>query len=216
MSELKNVKLTYFPFNGLALLPRMLLHYGKVPFENITITHEKWPELRPSTEFGFLPVLEVNGKQYSQSQAISVFIARKIGGLLGKDDDEEYQVMSILNCYNDLSPLLSKLFNQEEKDPEVIKTNFDNAIEIVQTILSALEKRYINNGLDKYFLGNKISFADFWLVSVPGSVILNGFPQLAGPARKAAPKLTSLIDRLMTEDPFKSFYESEYFVKNSM
>ncbi len=153
-------------------------------------------------------------KKYSQTEAICIFIARKIGGLLGKDDDEEYQILSMFNCYNDINPLISKLFNCQEKDEEVIKTNYNNVLEMAMSILSVLEKRYINNGEGKYYLGDKISLADFWLVSGVISIFFTKFPHFTQPAKKAAPKIFDLIDRLMTEDYIASFFKSEYYINN--
>jgi glutathione S-transferase len=218
VESFKNVKLSYFTLNGLGMLPRMLLFHGKVNFENRQITFDKWPEIKPTMQLKFLPQLEVDGAIYSQSQAISVFLSRKIGGLMGKSDEEEYQIIAILNSTSDINPSLFKLVmpSEEDQKPENSKINLDNAIDKISLFLSVYEKRYESNGEGKYYLGEKLSLADFWLISTVGNFILNVLgDKLGEAARKAAPKLIALVERLKTEDPFKSFLESELFLKGS-
>lgn len=218
VDTLKNVKLSYFALNGLGMVPRMLLSYGKVPFENHTITFDKWPEIKPTMQLKFLPQLEVNGAIYSQSQAISVFLARKVGGLMGKNEEEEYQIIAILNSTPDINPTLFKLVmpSEEDQKPENAKVNLQNAIDKITLFLSVYEKRYESNGEGKYYLGDKLSLADFWLVSTVGNFILKTLGESLGEAaRKAAPKLIALVERLFNEEPFKGFFESELYNKGT-
>lgn len=218
VDSLKNVKLSYFALNGLGMIPRMLLFHGKVPFENNSITFDKWPEIKPTMELKFLPQLEVNGTIFSQSQAICVYLARKVGSLLGKSDEEEYQIIAMLNSSPDINPSLYKLImpSEEDKKPENAKVNLEAAIDKITLFLSVYEKRYERNGEGKFYLGDKLSLADFWLVSVVGNFILKALGESLGEAaRKAAPKLTALVDKLNEEEPFKSFFSSELYVKGA-
>jgi glutathione S-transferase len=218
VENLKNVKLHYFTLNGLGMVPRMLLHHGKVPFENRQITFDKWPEIKPTMQLKFVPQLEVDGTIYSQSQAISVFLSRKIGGLMGKSDEEEYQIIAMLNSTSDINPTLYKLVmpSEEDKKPENAQVNLQNAVDKITLFLSVYEQRYVSNGEGKYYLGDKLSLADFWLISSVGNFILNSLGEHLGEAaKKAAPKLVALVERLKTEDPFKSFFESELYFKGS-
>ena len=42
---------------------RILLDYGGIPFEDVAFSRESWPELKPKTPFGQVPVLEVSDCQ---------------------------------------------------------------------------------------------------------------------------------------------------------
>lgn len=42
-------KLTYFDLRGLGEVVRLIFHYADVKFDDVRITQEKWPELKPST-----------------------------------------------------------------------------------------------------------------------------------------------------------------------
>lgn len=215
VESLKNVKLHYFPLNWLGCVARMLLYHGKVKFEDDKITFEKWGELHKNFEFHQLPELEVDGQSFSQSQAIYIYLARKIGNLMGKSDEDEYQIISLLNCGPDIIPVLLKLIipNEEEKKPDIIKKNLEIAIETIRLYASVWEKRYEKHGAGKYFLGNSLSLADFWLATFVGNVLTKVLVNFDPEIRKVAPKLSQMIDNLLKEEPFKGFFESDLFFK---
>ena len=55
-----------------------ILSASKATWENHIITMQEWPTVKKSgfCEFSQLPVLEFNGKKYSQSMAMELFLAR--------------------------------------------------------------------------------------------------------------------------------------------
>lgn len=220
MADLKNVKLHYFNINALALAARLLLHYGNIKYENITMDRtNEWPKVKESMEFQFLPVLEVDGQQFSQAQAIYVYLARKIGNLMGKTDEDEYHIISLLNCFGDIFPSIRQFLfasEEEKKNEKLMKEYLETAINKVSIFAAAFEKRYKSLGNGKYYLGDKLSLADFWLVSVVGNSLFFKAPEFGEVFKKAAPNVSALIERLFKEEPFKSFLESDKYVKGSI
>ena len=57
-SKNKMPKLTYFGLYGKAESIRMALWYSGTKYENEIISAEQWAELKPKTEWGFLPMFE--------------------------------------------------------------------------------------------------------------------------------------------------------------
>ncbi|CAK5018072.1 unnamed protein product [Meloidogyne enterolobii] len=103
-------------------------HYAGVTFEDIRFTHEKWDAEKKKFFYEKLPVLEVDGKQLSQSSAILQYLANKFG-LAGKDEWEKAKVIEIFNfykdVYNELSPYtLTKLGYREGDADNLKKTVF--------------------------------------------------------------------------------------------
>eukprot|EP00340_Litonotus_pictus_P001710 CAMPEP_0170514880 /NCGR_PEP_ID=MMETSP0209-20121228/1400_1 /TAXON_ID=665100 ORGANISM="Litonotus pictus, Strain P1" /NCGR_SAMPLE_ID=MMETSP0209 /ASSEMBLY_ACC=CAM_ASM_000301 /LENGTH=197 /DNA_ID=CAMNT_0010799135 /DNA_START=77 /DNA_END=670 /DNA_ORIENTATION=+ len=197
----------------------MILHYGKVPFTNVIIDREtEWPELKSKVEFGFLPQLEIDGKVYSQSFAFNIYLAKKLG-LMGKDVEDEYNITTVLSCHSDLSSFIYKVFfpsNEYEKKPEVLKANTEAFLAKLESIVAALEARYAKNGNKKYYLGDSITLADFWIANTLGLFFLGkGKDMCESTIRKAGPNLAKLAERLVAED-FKSFLESDLFIKGSI
>ena len=97
-----NYKLEYFQsrFRGEAI--RLILHYKGVNFKDVRLDMmTQWPKRKPTTPFGGLPVLTIDGIQLSQSLPICQFLARKFN-LAGKDEFEIAHVNAIADFQNDL------------------------------------------------------------------------------------------------------------------
>ena len=80
-------RLVYFDFAGSRGEEcRIALHLAGVDFDDVRIPTAQWPELKPRTPFGSLPVLELAGKPpLAQTNAILVYIGRQ-HDLHPKDD----------------------------------------------------------------------------------------------------------------------------------
>ena len=67
--------LHYFEVNGRAAISRAILSYAKADWTNDLVKNEDWPKLKKSglCEFEQLPVLEVDGKKYCESNAIHLY-----------------------------------------------------------------------------------------------------------------------------------------------
>ena len=89
-------KLVYFDARGVAETARFIFAYANIPYEDVRVKHEEWPELKPKTPFGQLPYLEVNGKPYAQSVAFTRLLAKKYK-LAGTSDEEQAQVDAIVD-----------------------------------------------------------------------------------------------------------------------
>lgn len=117
-------KLTYFNITALAEPIRFLFAYGKIQYEDVRFQREEWPQMKESKlkniktkidilfvinyiylisemPFGQVPVLEINGKVYNQSMAITRYVAKQ-AGLAGKTDLEAFEIDSIVDSINDL------------------------------------------------------------------------------------------------------------------
>lgn len=215
VDSLQNVKLYYFKINGLGSIARMILHHGKIKFENKTVTQDEWPELKQTLEFKQMPILEVNGKLYSQSQAIYFLLCRKIGNLLGNNEEDEYQILYLLNCYPDISPSLYKVIFATEKSGEQYNLDVESFKEKLILYLSAFEKKYESNGEGNYFLGSKLSLADFWLVLFYYIYFTLKFNEYNFLLSKYSSKLNNCILNMIKEEPFKSFFDSDLYEKDS-
>ncbi|CAG9788907.1 unnamed protein product [Diatraea saccharalis] len=99
--KMPTVKFTYFPAKALGESCRLLLAYGGQEFEDYRINPDNWPNIKPTTPFGQLPVLEIDGKKYAQSLAISRYLGRKYG-LNGADIEEDFLIDQSVDFINDI------------------------------------------------------------------------------------------------------------------
>ena len=199
--------LHYFGANGRGAVPRAILTYGKADWTNDIIKKEDWPKIKKSDlcEFEFLPVLEVDGKKYCESLAINTYLAEKFD-LMGRNPEENYQIYNLLNTFDDFNVQFRpfRLCEDESKKPELKK----KAIERLKYFIGKFEKRYVELGKGKYFLGDKFTLADVYL-----GVSLLGFCETVKeyPFKEAGPNLGELIERLK-QNELKEFHE-KYFIK---
>lgn len=210
---MNKVKLTYFGANGRAFIPRLILHYSKIDFENIVLSYEEWNKQIQFSQFKYLPLLEINEKEYTQSISICVKLARK-ADLMGKSDEDEYQIMFLLNHQDDLAnSLISLIYNKNESISEEL---FTIASEKITLIAKAWESIYKKNGSKKFFLSSGLSLCDFSLLYYINTI--NYFEsnfEFKTLFKKYAPSLNSMIDELTNENWVKSFYESDLYIKGS-
>src|SRR5688572_15456585 len=81
---------------------RLALHCAGVAFDDVRVPGTDWPELKPKTPFGSMPILEVPGRPpLAQSIAILVYIGREYG-LHPKDNFEAARHEAVMAHVEDL------------------------------------------------------------------------------------------------------------------
>lgn len=197
--EGKKITLHYFNLNCKGIILRLLLKYGNIQFEDKRVSFEEWGSLKSTFDFKFMPVLEIDGVQHSQAYSLYVYVARKIGGLLGKTAEEEQEILCALLCLEDIN---SKIVQKELKlvDETTGITNLKNT---VLQIVSGLEILYKRLGKGEFFIGDSLSLADFFLVAI-FKVYLFGIGKefLKESINEQAPNLSNLVERLISSDLF--------------
>ena len=201
--------LHYFGGNGRAAIARAILSYAKADWTNDLIKREDWPKIKTSglCEYEQVPVLEVGEKKYCESNAINLYLGEKFD-LLGKDAEENYQINNLLMAAEDYSKVAMALYlcTDESKKPE-LKKNAENKLKFLFT---RFEKRYVDLGKGKYFLGDKFTLADIFLtVNLFSCLQSLGLPDST--CKDVAPNVTELVVRVK-ENELKEFFE-KYFIK---
>jgi len=158
-----NYKLYYFNMMGRAESARLMFAYKGVQYEDVRIEHEKWPEWKPKMPFGQIPVLEVDGKMLSQSQAINRYLGRTFG-MAGSNDWEAAQcdmlVDGVTDTVNNLRPWFME---KDEEKKKTIWTTFEN--EHAKPFLVLYEKFLKQSGTG-HFVGNTMTWADIVIFSI--------------------------------------------------
>jgi prostaglandin-H2 D-isomerase / glutathione transferase len=69
--------LTYFDFDGGRGEPaRLALSIAGIDFEDRRVRPDSWPGLKSQMPYGALPMLEVDGRQLTQSNAINRYVGK--------------------------------------------------------------------------------------------------------------------------------------------
>ncbi len=156
---MSKLKLTYFDSpTSRGEECRLALCAAGVDFIDHRIQRADWPSLKPTTPFGSLPVLELEGKPpVSQTNAILGYIGRHYG-LLPKDDWEALRLESLLGACEDLRAAVGSTFGIQ--DPEELKRKRAAVVEgPVRTWAANMEKQIKG----PFAGGSELSVADIKL-----------------------------------------------------
>lgn len=180
-------RLTYFDFSGSRGDEcRLSLYVAGVEFEDRRIKREEWPSIKPTTPYGAVPVLEIEGKPpLAQSNAILTYVGRKYG-LHPTDPWEAARHEAILVAGEEVRTALGpsgKLTDPEEKK----KARQELASGFLQTWGSQLEKQIQG----PFVAGERIHVADIKLFQVVTAFktgvldhippnVFSAFPKLEG------------------------------------
>ena len=199
----------YFKVNGRGTVARAILSSMKADWTDHAFEREEWLSIKKSGLFEFeqAPVLEYKGKKYAQSMAIDFYLARKFN-LMGKDDEENYEIESLMCCMEDIFSAMFKFSHLPENEKDKFDELRKVAIERYKFFIKKIEERYIKHGKGKYFLGDRFTLCDI-LVGAQLPAFCDRFNEKVVP--QVAPALEELIQRLKNEE-LKEFHE-KYFYK---
>jgi glutathione S-transferase len=200
-------KLTYFPLPGRAENVRVMFAVGGIPLEDNRIGGPAWPELKPKTTFGQLPILEVNGKMLAQSSAIDRFAA-KINGLYPADPFECALADQAYALLGEVSAVFSPTFNPAMDPATKIATRIaicEGALRPKMAMLTTL----IETKSGEFLAGSKLSFADV-AVFVALSNMISGFMDgIPVTLLNDYPVIKAYRNKIAAIPAIKAYYENE-------
>jgi len=160
-------KLYYFDMRGLAEPIRLAFTQAGVPFEDVRVQRDDWPQQKEKMPFGQMPVLEVDGKKLSQFMAIMRYVARKYG--LEADDEWDRAVGDEL-ATSWLDMQVKSAGAWAETDKELKKQKFQQVIdEFVKPRLKIMDERMAKSS-SGFIAGNKVTWPDFVVYNTLGMV----------------------------------------------
>uniref|UniRef100_A0A8R1Z3Q3 glutathione transferase n=1 Tax=Pristionchus pacificus TaxID=54126 RepID=A0A8R1Z3Q3_PRIPA len=164
-------KLTYFDGRARIEVARQILYLADIPFEDVRVSFADWPVLKPTTPFGELPVLEVDGKPIPIMYAIYRYLAKEFG-FAGQSPFETAWVDAVADQHADyfreMYPFLAVIwgFSNEDRDT-IIKEVGEPARD---KYFPLLEKIVKDNGLNGHFVGGSLTWVDLLIAEHVGSV----------------------------------------------
>nr|UNY86278.1 glutathione S-transferase sigma1 [Phyllotreta striolata] len=150
-----NFKLIYYNLTGRGEPIRMLLTYGGVPFEDNRFEWDDWPKIKPTTPLGQVPVLEIDGKRYTQTIPLCRYLGRMLK-LDGKDDMENLAIDSAVEILWDV---LKVAYERNWETSDEKKKQLDAKLHTLSPLLlGKLEEDVKRNG--GFIALNRITWAD--------------------------------------------------------
>lgn len=92
----------YFDLPGRGEAIRILLHAAGVDFKDTRIPFSQWPEIKLKTPLGQVPTVNIEGTDYCQSVALTIYAAR-LAGWYPEDPLEALKCDEIADCLSELT-----------------------------------------------------------------------------------------------------------------
>ena len=199
-------KLTYFDIDGGRAEPiRIAFHTAGIDFEDNRISFAEFGEMRSGTRFNSVPVLEIDGAQITQSNALSRYIG-KMAGLYPADDLQALYCDEVLGALEDLSHHIVRTFGLPEEELQQAREKLVDGW--LSTYLRGLDQ-LLTRGGGEYFAGNQLTVADlraFVQMRSLSSGILDYVP--TDIVQRVSPGLFDHKVRISAEPRVRAYYET--------
>lgn len=198
-------KLTYFDYDGGRGEPiRIAFHAAGIAFEDERLSYQEFGEMRQSTPFNSVPVLEIDGAPVTQSNALCRFVGN-MAGLYPSDDLQALYCDEVMDAVEDLTHYVVPTFSLKGDELRLAREKLVDGW--MSTYLKGLEGLLARGG--KYFADERLTMADLkasnvtrWLCSgqlehVPTDLV-----------QRLAPGLHEHQDRVAQEPIVVAYYAS--------
>ncbi|XP_055372886.1 glutathione S-transferase isoform X2 [Condylostylus longicornis] len=154
--------LFYFNVKALAEPLRYLFAFGGIEYEDVRVTRDEWPALKPTMPMGQMPVLEVDGKRVHQSISMARFLAKTVG-LGGSNHWEDLQIDIVVDTINDFRLKIAVVsYEPEDEIKEKKLVTLNN--EVIPFYLEKLEQTVKDN--NGHLALNKLTWADIYFAGI--------------------------------------------------
>jgi glutathione S-transferase len=199
-------RLTYFDVDGGRGEPiRIALHAAGIDFEDHRISFEEFGRIRSELRFSCVPVLEIDGEQYTQSNALTRYIGAG-AGLYPSDPMQALYCDEAMGAVEDMTNALVRTFGLEGDELRAARSKLAQGRLSMQ--LRGLEQLLVRGG-GEYFADNRLTIADlkvFVQTRWFGNGALDHIP--TDLVETAAPKLAEHRARIQTDPIVVAWYST--------
>lgn len=197
-------KLTYFDIDGGRAEPiRIAFHAAGIAFEDNRISFAEFGAMRSTTRFNSVPVLEIDGAQVTQSNALSRYIG-KMAGLYPDDDLQALYCDEVLGALEDLSNRIGRTFGLPEEELKPAREELVDGW--MTTFLRGLDQLLVRGG-GAYFADSQLTVADLRAFVQTRSLcsgILDHVP--TDIVQRVAPGLFEHMERVNNDSRVAAYY----------
>jgi len=168
---------------------RMSLFLGGVEFDDVRDKKRDALKAEGKLPFGATPVMEVDGKMLSQTQAMASYCS-KLAGLHPQNDWDAAKVDEAINGCTDVTMTIGKTFSLPAEEKVKARQELITSQGRLTMQLSGLERIITQNGSNGHVVGDAVTVADLaiwrligWLSSgvidgIPKDYVSGTFPQI--------------------------------------
>jgi glutathione S-transferase len=198
-------KLTYFNYDGGRGEPiRIAFHAAGIAIEDERISYQEFAEMRQSTPFNSVPVLEIDGAPVTQSNAMCRYVG-KMANLYPSDDLQALYCDEVMDAVEDLTHYVVPTFRLKGDELRLAREKLVEGW--MSTYVRGLEGLLTRGG--KYFADDRLTMADLKAFNVTqwlGSGQLEHVP--TDLVQRLAPGLHEHLDRIAQDPVVVAYYAS--------
>jgi len=198
-------RLTYFDIDGGRAEPiRIAFHAAGIGFEDNRLSFPEFVEMRGSTRFNALPVLEIDGAPVTQSNALSRYVG-KMANLYPDDDLQALYCDEVLGAVEDALHVLVPTFGLQGEELRAAREKLAEGS--LRTYVRGLGELLARGG--DYFADQRLTVADlkaFVLTRWLCSGVLDHIP--ADLVQREASHLIDHQQRIGSDPVVSAYYES--------
>jgi prostaglandin-H2 D-isomerase / glutathione transferase len=147
-------KLTYFNLGARGQITRLAYVFGGIEFEDERLEFSEWPDRKASTPLGHLPVLIVDGKQYSQSAALLRYVGGRVGLYPTPGTKEQLIVEDVIET---ITEAWAPPPNTEEDRRAYVDGKMTKLLTHIESLVTE------NSGANAPFVAGDITVADIYI-----------------------------------------------------
>lgn len=217
----KPVELIYFDVPGAAEKVRLAMAINGIDFTDTRIKHADWQALKPTTKFGQIPIMKIDGVELAQSGAMLRWAGRKgDGSLYPSDPAAQMKVEEVLGLVDDVQKAIGTVLYlgwtpekfghkdlSEEQKKELVK---EVRTQFVTTRLPELMSYYVKvlqaNG-GAFFCGDSPTIADCAILPQLNHLTCGIMDHVPSDCLAPFPALIEYMEKMRAVPEVKAWYE---------
>ena len=198
-------KLTSFDMDGGRAEPiRIAYHAAGIDFEDVRISFPEFAEMRGGFRFRCAPILEIDGVQVTQSNAM----ARYVGKMAGLYPEDGTQAMYCDEAMGAIEDLLHAIVHTFGLDGDELKAAREKLVDgWITTYLKGLDEMLERGG--DYFADNRLTVGDLKVAGITAWIEAGGLDHVPTDlVKRVAPRVSAHKDRVLGDPIVAAYYAS--------
>jgi glutathione S-transferase len=197
-------KLTYFDTeNGRAEPVRLAFHIGGIEFEDHRFPFSEFAEVRKSTPFNAVPVLEIDGVKITQCTAMCRYVG-KLAGLYPQDPMQALYCDEAMDATEDMVGRLVTTFGLKGEELKEAREKLVKGW--LTTFLEGFE-RLLERGGGEYLADGRLTVADLKLLTPLRTMTTGHVDHVPKDlCEQVAPGVAKLRDRVLADPRVVAYY----------
>jgi glutathione S-transferase len=162
-----DIKITYFPIEGVVEKCRLALVMTGTPYEYVGVPFQEWEALKPTMKYGTMPKITIDGVDHYQSDMMFMWVGlqdRKRGGVLFPES-KEIDILELVGLVGDFWNSFTPALYVGMRPDSIGHFGLEGDAKTKK--IKEMRERFIANELPKF-----LKFFEGWMLESGGPFLL--------------------------------------------